>query len=719
MPFLTNLPEPRPAGNPAAPSTPGPFLDSDPLSRVLLFAFPDSRTIFVRGAQDDIDLVRQIIKEFDQPHGQALMTLRTMEINSDGSKDSARRALRFLTKMDKDLVTAQSKIETSLAKLREEINKQVKAAVDTNKQQLEAQKAGLPAGDAKKFIEFRLSQTTLNEILTFYDREVLRNLGWRDEFLQQTVDTNFLNAIIPAPSGTVNLAQALIVLSLATNDNRKKIVENLKEPQFASLTRFLGTEGTGAEVLGFQGKLVEALRFNGITHVLELAEAKVRLRSGLEPQTLPYVRDLTSLGDQLNKLDEEKRTLDAKLRNIQSLLNQTPPPSQQEITVLRSDRDEANRRKAQIEVEKQALVTQRIALTKTVNDIEGTIFKLNRDLTALVSWLEGNTTGVSPELLINKIAEAIKETDSTRELLQQAVGLRRSARFRFSQASESAVNLTFRRYLEQVNRDLTETYVKPTFRALNERLLNEKLGVGVIQETSILASNRLVARVDPRGSAQLAVGQEKNVLEAAIQLTNLFGIAGRGLVSGATGNPAALAGSGGGSSILSSAQSVLGALDEMPREAAPSVYGIATGNLFEVTPVIDPSGQALRFRFDLVSATQIREPNDTIDPMLPRIERHSVNTEVQLGDQEIRLISQFQANSRLGIASRKSGGFPILKDIPGLSEVPLIGWFVKRGGRAGQTQQSFIFCQTNMYPTLSEVIDSSVRSPTFTGLGAQ
>jgi hypothetical protein len=294
--------------------------------------------------------------------------------------------------------------------------------------------------------------------------------------------------------------------------------------------------------------------------------------------------------------------------------------------------------------------------------------------------------------------------------------MRRSARFRFTQANEAAVNLTFRRYLEQVNRDLSEIYVKPTFRTLNERLLNEKLGVGVIQETSILASNRLVARVDPRGSAQLAVGEEKNVLEAAIQLTNLFGLAGKGLVSGATGNPAALAGSGGAASILSTAKSVLGALDELPREAPPAVYGIATGTLFEVTPVIDPSGQALRFRFDLVSATQIREPNETIDPMLPRIERHSVNTEVQLGDQEIRLISQFQANSRLGIAPRKSGGFPILKDIPGVSEVPLIGWFVKRGGRAGQTQQSFIFCQTNMYPTLSEVIDNSVRSPTFTGL---
>jgi hypothetical protein len=208
------------------------------------------------------------------------------------------------------------------------------------------------------------------------------------------------------------------------------------------------------------------------------------------------------------------------------------------------------------------------------------------------------------------------------------------------------------------------------------------------------------------------------VLEAARQLTNLLGIAGKSLATGATGNLAALAGGplAPAATAIQTAQDVFGALDQLPRDARPTVYGIATGNLFQVTPVIDPSGQALRFRFDLVSATQVREPEDTIDPMLPRIERHSVNTEVHLADQEIRLISQFQANSRVGLPTRKSGGIPVIKDIPGVSVVPLIGWFVRRGGRNAQTQQSFIFCQTAMYPTLSEVLDVAVQSPTFTGL---
>jgi hypothetical protein len=733
-PFFTNQAEPRPAQSNTTTSgapAPGPFLDTDPVSRVMLFAFPDSRTIFIRGQRDDIDLVRQIIQEFDQPHGQAVMTLRTMEISSDGTRDSAKRALRFLEVMDTKLVQAQSNIEIALASVRNGINQQVDTAAKRKeiilgsqivflKRQMaalspqeNAAKKGIE--DRLRWLELQVNQRPLNEMVAFYDPEVLRGLGLDEKFLEQTVDTNFLNAVIPRPTETVNLAQSLIVLSLASKENRKAIVNGLDARHFGSLRRFLGSDGLDAEILGFQAKLVEALRFNGITHVLELAAAKTRFLAELRLKLEPFDTKSKEIGRKLDALDSEIRDLENELDSIKSRLKDPSLP--------RQERERLQARVEEINKLVLADVKDKVPLTREKFDndtklfaIENDIQKLVRDRDAILSWLQGNASGISPSLLLDRIEKAIATTDDTSELLLQAVGLRRSARFRFTQANESAVNLTFRRYVEQVNRDLTEAFVKPTFRDLNMTLLNEHLGVGVIQETSILASNRLVARVDPRGSAQLAVGQEKNLLEAAIQLTNLFGLAGKGLVSGAGGNPLALAGSGGASSVLSGAKTVLGALDELPREARPAVYGIATGNLFEVTPVIDPSGQALRFKFDLVSATQIREPNDTIDPMLPRIERHSVNTEVQLGDQEIRLISQFQANSRLGVAKRKSGGVPILKDIPGVSEVPLIGWFVKRGGRAAQTQQSFIFCQTNMYPTLSEVIDSSVRSPSFTGL---
>lgn len=778
-PFLTNMAAPREVGTApataaaAATAQPAPPPDSDPISRVLLFAFPDTRTIFIRGQRDDIDLVRQIIKEFDEPHGQAVMTLRTIEISSDGTKKSGERALRFLKEVDEKLNAAQANVQGKLSFLREKINEQVKAVADAEEKRLQdkideaeskikqlelklpphLRRAGTndpcvpdaqasprfqPENEAQRdahneIQRLRLFQQNPScvrksrreeiETISFYDAKVLEALGWRKEFLNELKSTEFLNAVIPPPSRSVNLAQALIVLSLASVENRKAIVKQLESGAgFSSLLRFLGKEGNGAEIVGFQSRLVGALRFNAIPHVLEFAEAKVRLKLALED-------DLRKLSPKSKELGEEYEVL---FRQQSSIVREVVKLGRDKRKMSR--RDEVDDADKQINDLKQLLpgIDQQMREVKKQLDAPGlgegatdlgpvrtNLASVENDLNAILAWLLGNAQNIDPGFLRRRIEEAVISSDSTSALLSQAIGLRRSARFRFSQANESAVNLTFRKYLEQVNRDLTETYVKPAFREINEKMLKKELGVGVIQETSILASNRLVARVDPRGSAQLAVGEERDVLEAARQLTNLFGIAGKSLATGVTGNPLALAGgpaTAGASTIIGTAQSVLSSLDQMPRGAQPTVYGIATGNLFQVTPVIDPSGQALRFRFDLVSATQIREPNDTIDPQLPRIERHSVNTEVLLADQEIRLISQFQANYRLGVAKRRSGGLPILKDLPGVSEVPLIGWFVKRGGRSAQTQQSLIFCQTTMYPTLGEVLDVAVRSPTFTGL---
>lgn len=730
-PFLTNVAEPTPPPAPGASPTPTPPVvlpESDPVGRVELFAYPDERRIFIRGGRDDIDVVLQIIKEFDRPQGQAMMTLRTMEVNSDGTPGGARRALKFLTRMDDEIGKAQTQVEKALSDLRGAINKQVARANLDYMNRLNQTRAALEEerrkarGTRRTRLQLEMDNVDARlrlsmdqrESLAFYDPHVLASLGWRDELIDRLADTSFLNAVIPRPSRTVNLAQALVVLSLATDANRKGVLDqlpagelertftrtreemneagvksrttdtdvfhrppppgSLQTDPYASLRRFVGSDGGGADILGFQAKLVEALRFNGITHVLEAAEALVRADSKLAVE----LRDADS---------EVTKRMNRRSRRGEQTLGGS----------LGEDDEELNTRMMSLSASRARIRTT---------------------LTALLEWLQGNAPGADPERLKQRIREAAEDGTGTSNLLLEAIGLRRSARFRFSQANESAVNLTFRKYVEQVHRDMTDVYVKPAFRRINELMLKEKLGTGIIQETSILASNRLVARVDPRGSAQLAVGEEQDILEAARQLTGILGIAGQGLAGSVAKKPLASAAGPAGafSTAIDSARSVLNALDQLPREAAPSVYGISTGNVFQVTPVIDPSGQALRFRFDHVAATQIREPDDTIDPQLPRIERHSINTEVQLGDQELRLISQFQANSRVGLPTRKSGGIPVIKDIPGVDRVPLIGWFVRRGGRNAQTQQSYIFCQTAMYPTLSEVLDVAVQSPSFTGL---
>ena len=149
---------------------------------------------------------------------------------------------------------------------------------------------------------------------------------------------------------------------------------------------------------------------------------------------------------------------------------------------------------------------------------------------------------------------------------------------------------------------------------------------------------------------------------------------------------------------------VLGGLQKMPREKSPEIYGIGTGNKFQVTPIFDPSGQALRFKFDYVGSTRVTEPSGGVDPQLPRIKPHTVNTEVQLSNLETREISRFESTSKIGIPTHYWGGVPIFKDIPYFRPyVPLLGWFVRRAGQNAVAQQSVIFGQTTVYPSISDL----------------
>jgi hypothetical protein len=150
----------------------------------------------------------------------------------------------------------------------------------------------------------------------------------------------------------------------------------------------------------------------------------------------------------------------------------------------------------------------------------------------------------------------------------------------------------------------------------------------------------------------------------------------------------------------------LSGLKSVQKERETSeVYGINTGSVFKVTPVFDPSGQALRFQFDYTLANMVTEPDGSVEPALPRIERHTVNTEVQLSNLELREISRFESNAKLGIPTTYKGGVPIFRDIPYVNKVPLLGWFVRRSGKAAVIQESLILGQTTMYPTIADMFD--------------
>jgi hypothetical protein len=77
-------------------------------------------------------------------------------------------------------------------------------------------------------------------------------------------------------------------------------------------------------------------------------------------------------------------------------------------------------------------------------------------------------------------------------------------------------------------------------------------------------------------------------------------------------------------------------------------------------------------------------------------------------------VSRFNANARLGLPKRTSGGLPIFNSYPWIRRnLPLIGWFVKKEGDAPFVQQSLIFGQTTMYPTIGDIMDL-LRNPAAT-----
>lgn len=69
---------------------------------------------------------------------------------------------------------------------------------------------------------------------------------------------------------------------------------------------------------------------------------------------------------------------------------------------------------------------------------------------------------------------------------------------------------------------------------------------------------------------------------------------------------------------IAGAASIFSTLFAEPRDVG-EVYSINSGNRFQVTPIFDPSGQALRFKFDFVGSTRVTEPNGTTSRQIPRV----------------------------------------------------------------------------------------------------
>jgi hypothetical protein len=713
---------------------------SDPAKRVILYAFNDSKTIFMRGKAADLREVKTIIAKFDTPAPQARLTLWTFELDADaGQKTNAKSADKLNVSMeivDEELSNTRAGVNTTLALFKQLVNDEVRK-VET------AELAAQPAGGfpAKASLQWEERDKAKWRRAHIYDPSVLAQLGIT---LDPAPNLDRFRSTLPDPSGTTTLGEALMVLSLMSHQSRIDIRDEF-ETQFSRrlgvlqpivkhgengedpgtdfkrtkhpllLTwQALGVEPTpntdknapppcncpklkedvADSLSSSQLEISRALlaaqeakfggRLESLSHELKQMYQDLSTAQAAEKSSKEQIAALEAKGvgqlttaqkTQLNSLQTQVAQNQNELRGLTSMQNPTPADVQRrnnlQATAQQFD-DLTHRAVALLSSEEQSSYAQQKI---TLKNVEARIETIQQTSVPIMGQLTSHgyvpVTGGSNESQVQALTRFREQY-----LIEHPPGE--------TAPRVAAADEMLKEIIIAVEDDLDRLFIQPMISRLRTRLIAEKgVRVGILQRESLLATNRGVARIDPSASAQLAVGEQEDILTGVMQLAQLY----------------ATVQSGG-------ALAALGALQEQPREPQPEIYALTTGNKFQVTPVFDPTGQALRFKFDFVASSKLQEPNGTTNPQMPRIERHTVNTEVQLSNLETREISRFEVNSKLGLPTTYWGGLPIFKDIPGFRPwVPLIGWFVRKGGSNASAQQSVIFGQTTMYPTISSIVD--------------
>ena len=709
--------------------TPADASSTDPAKRVVLFAFNDSKTVFMRGNPKDLALVKAIIANFDRPAPQARLTLWTFELNADSNqkanKGAADKLNRSMEIVDQELSGTRALENTTLDLLRSFINQGVrkcfKATLGLSPpveggqgQDLTVAKCAAPPTRAQCVGCTDADFEKLRRI-TFYDPLVLEQLGFTDT--RKELYLKKLRELIPDPAGTTTLGEALMILALAPLETRlavrtefeSAIRARLKDlplpPKFDTRA---WSENAGGENQSEGARYLLPLTWHSLdfwevgikgsgagltSQQLEIARA---LRAAYEGKQIRRILDkvgsrYTDLRSVQNRLNAEEDTLTALEDRGKDALAKNSATDAAALTQLQQKGHAASENEV---ATKNALVQKGIRLLPAADrnayrraddqhlklQAAGQTFiaRMTVDANQLKMWR------IDPTDFLTKLSAATTDSDFNDALVDLKILAYSSPSLSSASPRVAAADEMLKEIIIALEDDLDRLFVQPMISSLRTRMTSETgVRVGILQRESMLASNRGKARVDPKASAQLAVGEEQDILSGVQQLAQLYATAQSG---GALG--------------------VLGALKKQPREAQPEIYALTTGNKFEVTPIFDPSGQALRFKFDFVSTSNIQEPNGTTNIQMPRVDRHTVNTEVQLSNLETREISRFESNARLGLPTTYWGGIPILKDIPYVRPwVPLVGWFVRKAGSNASAQQSVIFGQTTMYPTIGAIID--------------
>ncbi|MCI0380261.1 MAG: hypothetical protein L0215_21965 [Gemmataceae bacterium] len=269
--------------------------------------------------------------------------------------------------------------------------------------------------------------------------------------------------------------------------------------------------------------------------------------------------------------------------------------------------------------------------------------------------------------------------------------------------------------------DFNTQFYHPAFRMIREASYGKwDVTLGQIETTSILTNNRSFAKVDPQATMEFDLPRRDILITEAMKgakglidtygaltqdptflsLTRMGAGAAPALGSGMMQERSVLPGlkSNSDESFLTQ-RAPTNINNGTPLDALvpePAIYKFETGTGYEIRPVIQPDGQSVVFHLHYMYTTNIREPVRADEKHLGRVKRHFIDTNVQLGNYELREISRYQVALK---AARTAKGVPLLQDIPGLGVI-----FRPLPSAESSLQQNLILGQTAIYPTLFDLM---------------
>ncbi len=656
----------------------------DPIRRVEINVYPDSHSLFLRGASADVKVVREVIAKFDTPTPQARITLWSLEVNLIGNK--GRNAL----------ATKSAEIEAPINDAREKMSQISAYFRDAIAEQVSIVESKHPAL-AGSLDGGRLARSF------FYDPEVAEDLGLN--LGQVTSYPNyyyFTRWTLPDPAACTTLGEATVIYILGTKENRdavdcifkRKLKKDCKGWEPAQFMKELGmSDGPG--INAYQLEMTRALQRSALNRFIEQVPSIARIYKSFQdlmPNTsVGYIRALSDsdcfhyMG--IHKTDLRPNVWCVYLYKHAQHPEGSPDSGSSDWMMLSNNRadwtaDQARKLTRNLGVtESMAYLAPSLLWVREVFGIDAQAYEdLVPDVTAL-SLVEGQQSASAKSTDIDTSKKALEKVEQAQDRF--AVKAMRSFRAAYptdqTNARIAAADEMLKRIMIAFEDDIQDHFVLPALEKVKSSLASRAISVGKIDRISLIATNRYAARVEGNASAELDLAGQEHLVDQALMLGDLMTAAKGANASG-----------------------ILQKLKGFDQEPTSEYYAVTSGTDFKVTPIFDPTGQALHFQFDHVKNTNVLDSDGT-NPSLPRVDSHTASMMVQVSNMEIRELTRFETNTKLGLPEKRWGGIPFLNSIYPLSEIPIIGWFSRTAGRDAVSQTSVIYAQNAMYPTIGDL----------------